>query len=133
MDKRSGSLFTSAIGVENWTDAVAGGATASATFVKIDMISMGEVQLMSGQVQAPAPGMQSAMAILTARVQSMDGGCSVNEYVDLLRSEMDGQDALILTSAMASLASALLAIASGGTNIPPYELLSTIGLTLADV
>ncbi len=30
------------------------------------------------------------------------------------------------------LASALLAIASGGTKIPPYELLSTIGLTLAD-
>lgn len=81
--------------------------------------------------QAPAPGMQSAMAILTARVQSMDGGCSVNEYVELLRSEMEAEDPLILTSAMASLASALLAIASGGTNIPPYELLATIGLTLA--
>jgi hypothetical protein len=93
--------------------------------------NMGE-DTMSGNVQAPAPGMQSAMAILTARVQSMDGGCSVNEYVELLRTEMEGQDPLILTSAMASLASALLAIASGGTNIPPYELLSTIGLTLAD-
>lgn len=80
----------------------------------------------------PAPGMQSAMAILTARMQSMDGGCTVNEYVDVLRDEMDEQDPLILTSAMASLASALLAIASGGTKIPPYELLSTIGLTLAD-
>ncbi len=87
---------------------------------------------MSGHITAPAPGMQSAMAILTARVQSMDGGCSVNEYVELLRSEMENQDPLILTSAMASLASALLAIASGGTKIPPYELLSTIGLTLAD-
>ena len=81
---------------------------------------------------APAPGMQSAMAILTARLQSMDGGCTVNDYVDVLRDEMDGQDPLILTSAMASLASALLAIAAGGTKIPPYELLSTIGLTLAD-
>jgi len=81
---------------------------------------------------APAPGMQSAMAILTARLQSMDGGCTVNEYVDILRDEMEEQDPLILTSALASLASALLAIASGGTKIPPYELLSTIGLTLAD-
>lgn len=80
----------------------------------------------------PAPGMQSAMAILTARLQSMDGGCTVNEYVDVLREEMDEQDPLILTSAMASLASALLSIAAGGTKIPPYELLSTIGLTLAD-
>lgn len=88
---------------------------------------------MSGNIQAPVPGMQSAMAILTARVQSMDGGCSVNEYVELLRSEMEDQNPLILTSSMASLASALLAIASGGTKIPPYELLSTIGLTLADV
>ena len=81
---------------------------------------------------APAPGMQSAMAILTARLQSMDGVCTVNEYVNVLREEMEDQDPLILTSAMASLASALLAIAAGGTNIPPYELLSTIGLTLAD-
>ncbi|WP_168581667.1 hypothetical protein [Gephyromycinifex aptenodytis] len=84
------------------------------------------------EISAPAPGMQSAMAILTARLQSMDGGCTVNEYVDILRSEMEGQDPLILTSAMASLASALLSIAAGGTKIPPYELLSTIGLTLAD-
>ncbi|MEP7161703.1 MAG: hypothetical protein ABI746_11460 [Dermatophilaceae bacterium] len=87
---------------------------------------------MTEHITAPAPGMQSAMAILTARVHSMDGGCSVNEYVELLRSEMEGQDPLILTSAMASLASALLAIASGGTKIPAYELLSTIGITLAD-
>ena len=87
---------------------------------------------MNENTTTPAPGMQSAMAILTARLQSMDGGCTVNEYVDVLRDEMDEQDPLILTSAMASLASALLAIASGGTKIPPYELLSTIGLTLAD-
>ena len=87
---------------------------------------------MMNETNAPAPGMQSAMAILTARLQSMDGGCSVNEYVDVLRTEMEGQDPLILTSAMASLASALLSIAAGGTKIPPYELLSTIGLTLAD-
>lgn len=84
------------------------------------------------ETTTPAPGMQSAMAILTARLQSMDGGCSVNDYVDVLRDEMDGHDPLILTSAMASLASALLAIAANGTKIPPYELLSTIGLTLAD-
>ena len=86
---------------------------------------------MSDSNGVPAPGMQSAMAILTARLQSMDGGCSVLEYVGLLRSEMEQQDPLILTSAMASLASALLSIASGGTRIPPYQLLSTIGLTLA--
>lgn len=84
------------------------------------------------EISTPAPGMQSAMAILTARLQSMDGSCTVNEYVDILRGEMEGQDPLILTSAMASLASALLSIAAGGTRIPPYELLSTIGLTLAD-
>ncbi len=72
------------------------------------------------------------MAILTARLQSMDGSCSVNDYVEILRDEMDEHDPLILASAMASLASALVAIASGGTKIPPYELLSTIGLTLAD-
>lgn len=87
---------------------------------------------MSTAPVTPAPGMQSAMAILTARLQSMDGGCTVNEYVGVLRSEMEEQDPLILTSAMASLASALLAIAAGGTNMQPYELLSTIGLTLAD-
>lgn len=84
------------------------------------------------EISTPAPGMQSAMAILTARLHSMDGTCTVNEYVDILRGEMEGQDPLILTSAMASLASALLSIAAGGTRIPPYELLSTIGLTLAD-
>ncbi len=77
------------------------------------------------------PGMQSAMAILTARLQSMDGGCTVAEYVSLLRSEMANEDPLIVTSALASLASALLSIAAGGTHIPQYELLSTIGLTLA--
>ena len=89
--------------------------------------------LVEGKVMndGTAPGMQSAMAILTARMQSMDGGCTVNEYVDVLREEMSEQDPLILTSAMASLASALLAIASGGSKIPPYELLGTIGLTLA--
>lgn len=86
---------------------------------------------MSEFVGGPAPGMQSAMAILTARLQSMDGGCTVQDYVTLLRGEMEQQDPLILTSAMASLASALLSIASGGTKIPPYELLSTIGVTLA--
>jgi hypothetical protein len=86
---------------------------------------------MEDYMATPAPGMQSAMAILTARLQSMDGGCTVQEYVGLLRSEMELHDPVILTSAMASLASALLAIASGGTKIPPYQLLSTIGLTLA--
>ncbi len=86
---------------------------------------------MSEQLGGSAPGMQSAMAILTARLQSIDGGCTVQEYVSVLRSEMEQQDPLILTSAMASLASALLSIASGGTKIPPYQLLSTIGLTLA--
>lgn len=85
-----------------------------------------------GNVKNPAPGMESAMTILTARVQSLDGELTVNEYVELLRSEMEGQDPMILASALASLASALLTIASGGTNIPPYDLLSTIGLTLAD-
>lgn len=78
-----------------------------------------------------APGMQSAMAILTARQQSIDGQISVQEYVSVLRSEMADQDPLILTSAMASLASALVAIAANGTNVPAYQLLSSIGLTLA--
>ncbi len=82
---------------------------------------------------APTPGMQDAMAILTKRVQFMDGGCTVDEYVTLIREIIEDAncDQAILVSALASLGSALLAIASGGTKIPLYELLSTIGLTLS--
>lgn len=83
-----------------------------------------------GIVSKPAPGMQNAMVILTARVQNMEGNYSADEYVELLRCEAESQDPMILISAMASLATALLAIAANGTKIPPHELLSTIGLRL---
>ncbi len=83
------------------------------------------------EYSSPAPGMQSAMAILTARLQSMDGTGTIHEYIALLRSEMINEDPLIVASALASLAAALLSIAAGGTKISPYDLLSTVGLALA--
>lgn len=80
----------------------------------------------------PAPGMQSAMAILTVRVQSMDGTCTAGDYVEFLREELADEDPVILVSALASLASALLSVASDGTRIPAEKLLSALGVALAE-
>ena len=53
-----------------------------------------------GIVSKPAPGMQNAMVILTARVQNMEGNYSADEYIELLRCEAESQDPMILISAI---------------------------------
>lgn len=80
----------------------------------------------------PAPGMQAAMAILTARVQSMEGTCTTEDYVAIIRDEMQQIDPVILTSALATLAYTYLSINSGATGQSVYDLLGMIGLALAD-
>lgn len=78
-----------------------------------------------------APGMAEAMEILTAREASMSGGMTVNEYINVVRGTVPDVDPIILASAQASLAHALLAIASEATGQKPRELLGTIGLELS--
>lgn len=74
--------------------------------------------------------MSEALAIITARHMSTAGQMTTDDYVSVIRAETYGEDITVLTSALASIADALLVMAANGQNKTPEEILSFMGMEL---
>lgn len=59
-----------------------------------------------------APGLASAIALITSRIPSVTRGEDAEDFLHLLRAVLEEEDPLILTSAIATLATAALILAA---------------------
>lgn len=76
-------------------------------------------------------GMITAMGVLTARIESMDKNMSYNDYMKIVEESLGEENPIILLSALASVAAALVTVSSRAANISKEELLHTVGHSLS--